>query len=409
MSTVSVPEAPFPPRTIKQLQSREHLITMSLYTPEQLEIQKAARKFVAKNITPRAAEYDKSGDFPEYLLELMKETKVCAMAIPREYGGLGYDSITQALVLEEWGYGCAGMGTTLGASMLGTDPMFVAGTEEQRKRFFATIVNGGLAAFGLTEPGAGSDAGAVKTTAVRDGDDYILNGTKCFITNGVCASIFVIIASTEPEKGMKGLSAFIVEKGRQGFTIGTAEHKLGIRSSNTVELHFKDVRVPVSNLIDKEGKGMKIAMKTLDMARPPVACATVGIARRAVDECMKYLMGRYSLQTLPRQTLLFKLADMQIQLESARQMAHHAMRLRDANCDFAMESAISKTLGGDMCMAVTSQAVSLMGSYGYTSVIEKLMRDAKIAQIYEGTNQIQRLVIVRGLFMQFAQLDQEVA
>jgi alkylation response protein AidB-like acyl-CoA dehydrogenase len=375
---------------------------MNLFTPEQLEIQTAARKFVAKNVIPRAAEFDKSGEFPDFLFDAMKETKICAMAIPKEFGGLGYDSITQALVIEEWAYGCQGIGTTVGASMLGTDPMFFAGTEEQRKRFFAAIVNGGIAAFGLTEPGAGSDAGAVKTTAVRDGDDYILNGSKCFITNGAYASVYVIIASTQPEKGMKGLSAFMVEKGQQGLTIGTAEHKLGIRSSNTVELHFKDARIPVANLLGKEGQGMKIAMKTLDMARPPVAVGAVGIARRAVDVCMNYLMGRFSMQALPRQTLLFKLADMQIQLESARQMAHHAMRLRDAECDYAMESAISKTLGGDMCMAVTSQAVSLMGSYGYTSELEKLMRDAKIMQIYEGTNQIQRLVIVRGLFMQAA-------
>ena len=382
---------------------------MSLYTAEQLEIKKAARTFVAKYVIPQAAEYDRTGEFPSYLLEAAKESKVFAMAIPKEYGGLEYDGITQALVMEEWAYGCQGMGTTLGASMLGTDPLLVVGTPEQKKMYFGSIVNGGIAAFGLTEPGAGSDAGAVKTTAVRSGNEYILNGTKCFITNGGYASVYLIVASTDRSQGLKGLSAFIVEKGTSGFTVGTVEHKLGIRSSNTVELHLKDARIPASNLVGAEGDGMKIAMLTLDMARPPVACAAVGMARRAIDECLKQLTERFTGKYLPPQTVQFKLAEMHAQVEAARQMAHHAMRLRDTTTSYAMESAISKLVGGDMVMSVTTQAVSLMGSYGYTSVIEKLMRDAKIMQIYEGTNQVQRLVIARGLLTQAAKRMQKGA
>jgi alkylation response protein AidB-like acyl-CoA dehydrogenase len=378
-----------------------------IFKPEQLEVQKAARAFVAKYIIPYAAEYDRTGEFPSHLLGAAKESKIFAMAIPKKYGGLEYDSLTQALVCEEWGYGCAGMGTTLGASLLGTDPLLVVGTPEQKKMYFAPIVSGGLAAFGLTEPGAGSDAGGVKTTAVHSGNEYILNGTKCFITNGAYASVYLIVASTDPSKGLKGLSAFIVEKGTPGFNVGTAEHKLGIRSSNTVELHFKDAHIPVSNLVGAEGDGMKIAMLTLDMARPPVACAAVGIARRAVDECLKHLTERFTAKYPPPQTMQFKLAEMHAQVEAARQMAHHAMELRDTTTSYSMESAISKLVGGDMVMSVTTQAVSLMGSYGYTSTIEKLMRDAKIMQIYEGTNQIQRLVIARGLLTQAAQRMQK--
>lgn len=370
---------------------------MSILTPEQQEIKTAARDFVAKYIIPNAAEYDRKGEFHPFLLEAAKESKIFAMAIPKKYGGLEYSALTQAVVLEEWGYGCAGMGTTLAASILGMDPLLVAGTEEQRQRYFEPIVKGGIASFGLTEPGAGSDAGGVKTTAVGAGGEYVLNGSKCFITNGSYASVYVILAKTDPSKGVKGISAFIVEKGRSGFSAGTVDHKLGIRSSNTVELLLKDVHIPACNLLGKEGDGMKVAMMTLDIARPAIVALAVGIAQRALDECVKYLQKRFPDKLQPGQTLQFKLADMQIQVEAARQTLHHTMELRDAGVPFSKESAISKALCGDVAMAVTTEAVSLMGSYGYTSEIAKLMRDAKIMQIYEGTNQIQRLVISRAV------------
>ena len=370
---------------------------MRILTPEQQAIKQAATEFVAKHIIPNAAKYDKSGEFHPFLVEAAKESKVFVMGLPKEYGGLGYDGISQAVVLEAWSYGCAGMGTTLGASMLSTDSLLVAGTDEQKRRYFKPLVEGGLAAFGLTEAVSGSDAGAAKTTAVKVGDEYVLNGSKCFITNGAYADMFVIFASTDPSAGLKGMSAFIVERGRPGFTIGTVEHKLGIRSSNTVELLLKDVRIPAANLLGKEGYGMVIAMKTLDMARPPVGCCSVGIAQRVLDECVKYVQNTYTGKNYPGQALQFKLADMQIQIDAAREYAYHAMDLRDAGIPYSKESAICKTFCADTCMRVSAMAVNLLGSYAYTSEIHKFMRDSKIMQIYEGTNQIQRLVISRAV------------
>ncbi|MGA2962958.1 MAG: acyl-CoA dehydrogenase family protein [Candidatus Korobacteraceae bacterium] len=371
---------------------------MSNLTAEQKQIQQTAREFVAKHIIPVAAKLDKSGEFHPFLVDEARKSKIFAMAVPKEFGGLDYSALAQALVLEEWGYGCAGMGTTLAASVLSMDSVLVAGTEEQKKRFFEPMVRGEIGSFGLTEPGAGSDAGSGKSTAVKVGDEYVLNGTKCWITNGGFASVYVIYALTDPSKGMKGLSAFIVEKGRHGFTIGTVDHKLGIRSSNTVELLFKDVHIPASNLLGKEGDGMKIAMKTLDMARPAIAALSVGLAQRALDECVKHLQKKYpDPKVQPGQTLQFKLADMRIEVEAARQLLHHTMDLRDAGVPFSVESALAKTFCADVAMKITAQAVQLMGTYGYTSEIAKLMRDAKIMQIYEGTNQIQRLVISRAV------------
>jgi alkylation response protein AidB-like acyl-CoA dehydrogenase len=370
---------------------------MSILTSEQSAIKQAAKDFVAEHIIPHAREFDRSGEFHPYLLDAAKKSQIFAMAVPKEYGGLDYDSLSQALVLEEWGYGCAGMGTTLAASILSMDSVLVGGSDEQKRRYFAPMLNAELGAFGLTEPGAGSDAGSGKTTAVRVGDEYVLNGSKCWITNGGVAKVYVIYALTDPSKGAKGLSAFIVERDRPGFAIGTVDHKLGIRSSNTSELLLKDVHIPAGNLLGNEGDGMKIAMKTLDLARPAIAALSLGLAQRALDECVKHLQKRFPDKLQPGQTLQFKLADMQIQIEAARQGLHHTMMLRDSGAPFSKESAITKTFCSDVAMSVTSQAVSLMGSHGYTSEFGKYMRDSKIMQIYEGTNQIQRLVISRAV------------
>jgi alkylation response protein AidB-like acyl-CoA dehydrogenase len=371
---------------------------MSILTAEQKQLQQTTKEFVAKHIIPVAAKYDKKGEFHPYLLDAARQSNIFAMAVPEEFGGLDYSALDQAIVLEQWGYGCAGMGTTLAASVLSADSVLVAGTDAQKKMFFEPMLRGEIGSFGLTEPGAGSDAGSGKSTAVKVGDEYVLNGTKCWITNGGYASVYVIYALTDPSKGMKGLSAFIVEKGRPGFTIGTTDHKLGIRSSNTVELLFKDVRIPASNLLGKEGEGMKIAMKTLDMARPAIAALSVGLAQRSLDECVKHLQQRFpDPKVQPGQTLQFKLADMRIEIEAARQLLYYAMNLRDAGLPFSVESAVCKTLCADTAMRITTMAVQLMGSYGYTSEIAKYMRDAKIMQIYEGTNQIQRLVISRAV------------
>jgi alkylation response protein AidB-like acyl-CoA dehydrogenase len=370
---------------------------MDLESPAQQAVRSAAKEFVANNIITRASEFDKSGEFHLYLLDAAKASRIFAMAVPKEYGGLGYDALTQALVLEEWGYGCAGMGTTLAASVLSIEAVLIAGNDEQRRRFFAPMLNGEIGAFGLTEPEAGSDVGAGTTTAVREGEGYRINGAKCWITNGGVASVYVIFAQTDVKKGTKGLSAFIVERDRPGFIIGDKEHKLGLRSSNTVYFEFKDVQVPAANRLGQEGDGMKIAMKTLDTARPAIAALAVGLAQRCLDECVGQLHRRFPDRPFPGQTLQFKLADMQIQVEAARQVVRHTMMLRDAGLPFARESAISKTLGTDVAMTVSSEAVRLMGSGGYTSELGKFMRDAKVMQIYEGTNQIQRLVISRAL------------
>ena len=366
-------------------------------TPEQQAIRQAAKEFVAKTIIPHAAEYDKSGEFHAYLLEAAKPSGIFAMAVPQEYGGLGYGPLTQALVLEEWGYGCAAMGTTLSASILSMEAVLTAGNDDQKRRFCKPMLSAGIGAFALTEPAAGSDAGAGVATAVKSGGEYILNGPKCWITNGGEAAVYVVFAATDPAQGAKGLSAFIVERGLPGFIMGDREEKLGLRSSNTVFFFLKDVRVPVANLLGKEGEGMKIAMETLDLARPSIGALAVGLAQRCLDECVKHLRKRYPAKSYPGETLQFDLADMQIAIEGARQAQHHTMSLREAGKPFSMESAIAKTLGTAVAMSVTSQAMRLMGSHAYTSEFGKFMRDAKVMQIYEGTNQIQRLVIARSV------------
>lgn len=370
---------------------------MSILNPQQISIQMAAREFVAQHIIPRAAEFDKSGEFHSYLLEAAKPSNIFAMGVPIEYGGLGYSPLTQALVLEEWGYGCAAMGTTLSASILSLEAVLIAGNSDQKRRFSKPMLTAGIGAFALTEPAAGSDAGAGETTAVKSGDGYILNGPKCWITNGGEAAVLVIFAATDKAKGAKGLSAFIVERGQPGFDMGDREEKLGLRSSNTVYFHMKDLHVPAANLLGKEGDGMRIAMQTLDIARPSIGALAVGLARRCLDECVKYLHQRYPAKSFPGQTLQFKLADMQIAIEGARDAQHHTMALREAGMPFSKQSAIAKTLCTDVAMSVTSQAMRLMGSHGYTSEFGKFMRDAKVMQIYEGTNQIQRLVIARSI------------
>ncbi len=367
-------------------------------TPEQQKIQQLAREFTAKHIIPVASEWDEKGEFHEFILEEVKKAGLNCMAVPVEYGGPGYDSVTQSIVAEEWGYGCAAFATTLGGNGLSSYPVAIAGTDEQKKLYYGRLVAGGMGGFALTEPGAGSDAGAVATTAKLEGDEWVLNGSKCFATTCGYATIMVIFASTDPSKGVKGLSAFIVEKEREGVVVGAVEHKMGIRSSNTVELLLKNVRIPKDHLLGKEGEGMKLAMKTLDMARPIVASLAVGVARRALDAAVKYAKEYLDVNGKPlgsHQAVAFKLADMAIQVEAARQLVRNALRLKDAGVPYTKEAAMAKTYATDTAMRVTADAVELMGHYGYSkdSFVEKLMRDAKVTQIYEGTNQVQRIVI----------------
>jgi alkylation response protein AidB-like acyl-CoA dehydrogenase len=377
------------------------MIDISL-TPEQQDIQRLAREFTREHIIPVAGEYDRTGAFPQFILQETQKAGLNCMAVPKMYGGPELPSVTQALVVEEWAYGCAGFATTLGGNGLSSYPLLIAGTDEQKKLYFERLVSGGMGAFALTEPGAGSDAGSCTTVARKEGDNYVLNGAKCFCTTGSYASIMVVFASTDPSKGVKGLSAFLVEAERPGVVVGAVEHKMGIRSSNTIELLLKNVCIPASNLLGKEGEGMKIAMKTLDMARPIVGAIGVGVAQRALDEAVNYVKTQLDGNCKPlaaHQSVQFKLADMQIQVEAARQMVRRALHLKDAGLPYSKESAIAKTLASDTAMRVTADAVELTGSYGYSkdSVVEKLMRDAKVMQIYEGTNQVQRIVIAGQL------------
>jgi alkylation response protein AidB-like acyl-CoA dehydrogenase len=259
------------------------------------------------------------------------------------------------------------------------------------------MLNGKIGAFALTEPSAGSDVGGGKATAVKTAQGYTINGSKCWITNGGFAEVFIVFAQTDPKAGVKGISAFIMERGTPGFTVGQEEDKLGLRSSNTVFLRLDEVKIPASSLLGKEGDGMRIAMETLDLARPAIAALAVGLAQRALDLCVAHMHERFPGKPFPGQALQFKLADMRIQIESARQVLHHMMALRDAGKPFSEESAMSKTYATDAAMSVASSAMRLMGSAGYTSEVGKLMRDAKVMQIYEGTNQIQRLVVARAV------------
>lgn len=368
------------------------------FTPKQLQLQQKVKEFTEKHIIPVAREYDESGEYPEFVFEEAHKAGLNCLVIPEEYGGPGYDSLAVGLAVEEWGYGCAGFATGLSANGLASYPLAIAGTDEQKKLYYGRIVAGGKGAFALTEPGAGSDAGAVSTVAKLEGEEWVLNGTKCFITQGSYADIYVIFASTDLSKGVKGLSAFIVEREREGVVVGAVEHKMGIRASNTVELQIKNVRIPKDHLLGKEGEGMKIAMQTLDMARPIVASMGVGIARRALDEAIKYVKTQLDAKGKPlasHQSVKFKIADMATQIEAARQLVHYCFRLKGNGLPYSKEAAMCKAFATDTAMKVTTDAVELMGSYGYSqdSIVEKLMRDAKVTQIYEGTNQVQRVVV----------------
>lgn len=371
------------------------------FTPDQLDLKTMVQEFVAKEITPFALDMDKEGKMYPGLLKKVNEVGLLNLVVPEEYDGPGLDAVTIAMLYEELGKGCAGVATSIAANALSGYPVLLLGNEEQKKRFFSVINDGKLAAFALTEPGAGSDAGAVATTAVKDGDDYILNGTKCFITNGGLADIFVIFANARKSAGVRGLTAFIVERGTPGFTVGKEEEKMGIRASNTCELILEDVRVPVTSRIGREGEGFKIAMKTLDAARPLVGAVSVGIAQAAFELCVKYAKERkqFGKPIASFQLVQAMIADMAMQIEASRLLVYKACWLKDQGLPYAKESALAKCYASDTAMKVTTDAVQVMGGYGYSKeyLAEKYMRDAKIMQIYEGTNQIQRLVIANNI------------
>lgn len=358
------------------------------------------KKFCDKEIRQQCREYDISGEFPKEIFDKALEIGLGAIEVPQQYGGLGLDQITCAAIFEEMAKADAGFFTTMSASFLALTPVLLAGTEEQKQWACDKLVNGGYASFGLTEPMAGSDASNVKTTAVLDGDDYILNGRKCFITNAPVADFYIIIASTNKSRGVAGLSAFLVPKGTKGLSTGKHENKMGIRTSATSDIIMDDMRIPKSARLGREGSGFITAMKTLDASRAFVGCGAVGVAQRALEESVAYSKTRvtFGKPIAQHQAIEFMIADMDIKTETARQMVAHAITLQQNGQPFSRESAIAKCYAGDIAVEVALDAIQILGGYGYSREypVEKLLRDAKIFQIYEGTNQIQRTVIAKA-------------
>ncbi len=372
-------------------------------TEDQLELRKMARRMAEEKVRPIAAECDREGRFPWEIVEAFSQAGFYSSYIAEEYGGIGGGVMELVLITEELSRACGGIALAVAATALGTFPIIIGGTEEQKQRWLPKLANGEiLAGFGLTEPEAGSDASNMKTIAREEGDHYVLNGMKHLITNGGVAKVYTIIASTDPDKGIMGTSAFVVEDGTPGFSYGKEEDKLGIRASKTCELIFQDCKIPKKNLLGKPGRGFIIAMQTLDRSRPGVAAQALGIAQGAFDLAVDYVRKRrqFGQAIADFQGIQWMLADMGTEIESARALLYKAARSIDAGeKNISKLSAMSKLKCSDVAMQVTTDAVQLFGGYGYMHEypIEKYMRDAKITQIYEGTNQIQRVVIGKSI------------
>lgn len=370
-------------------------------TEEHEMIRKMVRDFARNEVAPTAAERDEEERFDMDIFKKMAELGLTGIPWPEEYGGIGSDYLAYCIAIEELSRVCASTGVTLSAhTSLAGWPVYKFGTEEQKQKYLRPMAQGEkIGAYGLTEPGSGSDAGGMITTAKLEGDEYVLNGSKIFITNGGIADIYVVFALTDPSSKQKGTSAFIVESTFPGFSVGKKEQKLGIRSSPTTEIIFEDCRVPKENLLGKEGEGFKIAMMTLDGGRNGIAAQAVGIAQGALDASVDYAKERvqFGKPIAAQQGIGFKLADMATNVEAARLLTYQAAWLESEGLPYGKESAMSKLFAGDAAMKVTTEAVQVFGGYGYTKdyPVERYMRDAKITQIYEGTQEIQKLVISR--------------
>lgn len=377
-------------------------------TEDQKSIQKIARKIAEEKVVPVRAELDETGAFPWAIMKNCAETGLFGASIPEEYGGLGGGSFENCIVVEELSKACLGVSVSYAASLLGAYPILLGGSEEQKKKYLSQIASGEkLGAFGLTEANAGSDAQGIRTEAKKDGDCYIINGTKQWITNGGEADIYSVIAMTDRSKGGRGATAFILEKGMEGFTFGKKENKLGIRASTTRELVFQDCKVPKENVIGKEGMGFILTMRTFDRTRPGIGAQAVGVAHGALDAAVHYAKEReqFDKKIISFQAIQHMLADMATQTEAARALVYAVARYIDSNPkDFSKVSAMSKVFPSDVAMKVVVDALQVFGGYGYMKEypIEKMMRDAKILQIYEGTNQIQRNVIALALIKEAA-------
>lgn len=360
-------------------------------------------EFTENEVAPIAHEIDEEEKFPYETVEKMGKYGFLGIPFPKEYGGEGGDYLGYAIAVEELSKACGTTGVIVSAhtSLCGS-PIFEFGTKEQKEKFLAPLAKGEkLGAFGLTEPNAGTDAAGQQTTAVLDGDEYVLNGTKVFITNAGPADIYVVMAMTDKSKGTRGISAFIVEKGTEGFSIGKKEKKLGIRGSATCELIFENCRIPKENILGKEGQGFKIAMKTLDGGRIGIAAQALGIAQGALDVTVGYVKERkqFGKSIATFQNTQFELADMKTKIEAARHLVYNAATKKDLGKSYGLEAAMAKLYAAEVAMEVTTKAVQLHGGYGYTREyeVERMMRDAKITEIYEGTSEVQKMVISANL------------
>jgi acyl-CoA dehydrogenase len=371
-------------------------------TEEQQALIKTARDFTRDKVIPVAGELDEHGTFPKEQFKEAFELGLVNCEIPTEYGGLGLSCLDHCLILEEISYGCLGINTTLAANSLGSMPLIIAGSDEQKKKYLGALTAEPIfAAYACSEPDAGSDVAGMSTRYERHGDEFVLNGQKRWITNAGYASWFTVLATRDRSLKHKGISCFVVDANTPGVKIGKKENKLGQRASNTCDIIFEDVRIPKSALIGDEGKGFVIAMKTFDRSRPWIAAGAAGVIRRALDESRNYALERktFGVPIAQHQAVQFMLAEMAIKYEATRLLCHKAAVMVDQGKLDSVISAYAKAFGADSAMQVTTDAVQIFGGYGYTKEypVEKLFRDAKLLQIYEGTSQIQRMVIAKNL------------
>ncbi|MGB4871294.1 MAG: acyl-CoA dehydrogenase family protein [Candidatus Promineifilaceae bacterium] len=371
-------------------------------TEEQREIQLLAREFAKNEIAPKAEHYDKSHEYPWPVIKKAQELGLTTMSIPEEYGGLGLSLLEECVVTEELAWGCSGMSTAMGVNGLAILPILIAGTEEQKQAYCGRLAGGEMSSYCLTEPEAGSDVAGIKTTARKEGDHYILNGSKTFITGATVANFFTVFAYTDPGVRYKGMSCFVVEREWEGVSVGQPFDKLGQHASDTAEVVFDNVRVPETHRLGAEGTGFITAMKVFDRSRPATAAGALGVARRALEESIKYAKERISMgkEIWQYQAIGHKIADMAMDLEAARLLVWKSAWAVDNGQPDTMVSSFGKAFAADAAMKIATDAVQVFGGYGYMSEypVEKLMRDAKIFQIYEGTSQIQRNIVVRELF-----------